>query len=284
LVTLGTSIIMGIFSLNKKYYHAIKLYKVVDGLNAQSFPSSQLTERLVIYFNQTFGSTPDFLNVNYGREFKTFDGFNKALKKKSEIDQIYVAFDSAQTNCYFSFSNPVTHSKKKPLNSMIELVICLGDQFFNTEKSKQLVKELLQDYDFQYGYIQRFEKNVSYATERKMKVNFLYTSSNGHPIDRVWTFHSVGIQHGYLKKLYNINYLNKSQFEDKDLKILIDSFGTKEMLNENILCWTISDNDIEELMKQSIMQIKLIQFDLDKNLFVQSDDAKKISLLMEYPT
>jgi hypothetical protein len=275
---------MGIFILKKKYYYAIKLYKIVDGLNAQSFPTAQLTERLVGYFHQAFESSPDFLTVNYGKEYKTFDGFNKALKKKSEIDQVFVAFDSERTNCYFSLSNPVTYAKKKPQNSMIELIICLGEDFFNADKSKQLVKELLQDYDFEYGYIQKFEKNVSSTTERRMKVNFLYTSSDGHPIDRVWPFHSVGIKHGYLKKLYNVNYLNKSQFDDKDLKILIDTFGIKERLGDNILCWTISDKDIEELMKKSIMPTKLIQFDLDKNLFVQSDDAKRFNLLMEYPT
>jgi hypothetical protein len=275
---------MGFFGPKKKYYYAIKLYKIVDGVKDREFSSSELVEKLIEYFHKEIGLDPNYLNINYQKEFKTLVGFRTAMKKHSEPDLVYIGFDSDKTKCLFSLNNPVTYSNDKPQNSLIDLVICIGEEYFSSDKCRLLIKELLQDYDFEYGYVQRFHHHVSHTSERKMRVNVFYTSSTGHPIDGVWNSHSIGIRYGYLRKLYNINYLNRSQFDDTDLKIFIDRFGTKELISENILCWTISDKNIEELMKEPIMQSKLIQFDLDKNQFVKSDDAKRFNLLMKQPT
>lgn len=276
---------MKIPNRKKSHFYILKLFKITDRQSAKAFPMRKAVLETIENLKNLTSLAPTHFNVNYSKDYKTFKGFEAALKKMQEIVFAFVEFDTDKTKCSFVADNAMeNYSSNKPLNSSIDFYIQFGETYYDDEKVLILCKELFERFQFEYGYIQKFPDNVYGGNEREFKGGLFSKSVTISEIDHIWTFHSLALRFGNFKKLYNINFLNKSHFEDPELKQLISQFGTGRFITPNIIMWLISATEIEMLMKMPDIKKRIVQLDQTDNEFLKSDDAKAFNKMMKIET
>jgi len=168
---------------------------------------------------------------------------------------------------------------EKPENSSIEISIQIASEFAQLKMIELTTKNLITRFDFEYGYITKLPSNYDSGTERKIKKGLFSTSVEVNEIDHAWTFHSVGILDGFIKRLYPINYLNKSHFSDLITKELILKYGTTENISDSTTKWTLSMEEIDKIKNNE--QVRKISIITDNLGFLKTDKAKVFKGKME---
>lgn len=264
------------------YFYVLKLFKITDEQSAKSFPMKKALVENIEHLTNLTGLTPTHFTLNYSKDYSTFEGFRAALSKKTEIVYAFVGFDTDKTKCLFVAENAMeNYSKNKPENSSVDFYLQFGETYYNDEKVISLCKELFENYKFEYGYIQRFPDNVYGGNERKFKGGLFSKSVTVSEIDHIWTFHAIALRFGNFKRLYNVNFLNKSHFENPELQPLINQFGTVRFITPDILMWLISTTEVESLVKLPAIKKRIVQLEKSDNEFLRSKDAKAFNELMK---
>ncbi|UOK41631.1 MULTISPECIES: hypothetical protein [Flavobacterium] len=260
------------FDFKKKYFYLIKLYKITDQNSAEKFPTSKLISESIDELKSLIEIPPTDFELNYSKKYKSLKTFETALSK-SEVIYSYVGFDTEKTKCYFTVDNSMLNYTNKPKNSTIELYMQFDEKYFNNNAIK-ICQSLINNFGFEYGFIHRFPKNIDGDTEKKIKRGLFSSGIEITENDLIWQFHSIGINHGYIKKLYNYNFLNKSQFENSMIKEQLEKYGKNEFISPNMLLWKISDEELKKLINVTSIKKNTIDAPVEENIFLKDDKAK----------
>ena len=205
---------MNFFGKNRTENWIIKLFKITNNKTAEQFDMESCILSTIDLISQKTELKATHFDINYKDSRKTLNGFKKALKKQKEIVYSFVGFNSNKTNTYFTVDNPMLNWTEQPENSSIDISIQIASDLAELNTIELITKNLITSFDFDYGYITKLPSNYDSGTERKIKKGLFSTSVEVNEIDHAWTFHSVGILDGFIKRLYPVNYLNKSHFSD----------------------------------------------------------------------
>ena len=266
---------MNFFKRNRIENWIVKLFKITDSQSAEQFDMESCILSSIYSINQNTGLTATDFDLNYKDSLNTLKGFKKALKNQNEIVYSFVRFESDKTNTYFSISNPMLNYMEQPLNSALKICIQVSSEFANQKTIERIAEELTKTFDFEYGYVTKLPANYDSETERKIKKGLFSTSVEVNNTDLAWTFHLVGIQNGYIKSLYPLNYLNKSHFNDSNFKERILKYGTFENISDKVFKWSLNSDELDDLKKDK--QIKSISIITDNLEFLQTDKAKSFN-------
>ncbi|PIA77422.1 hypothetical protein BFR04_08215 [Gaetbulibacter sp. 4G1] len=270
---------MNFFRKNRTENWIIKLFKITDNKTAEQFDMESCILSTIDSISQKTELKATDFDINYKDSRKTLNGFKKALKKQKEIVYSFVGFDSDKTNTYFTVDNPMLNWTEQPENSSVNISIQIASELVELNSIKLITKNLITSFDFEYGYITKLPSNYDSGTERKIKKGLFSTSVEVNETDRVWTFHSVGILDGFIKRLYPVNYLNKSHFADLRTKELVSEYGIVENISDSISKWTLSLEEIDSLKNnEQIRKISIITDDLG---FLKTEKARVFKGKME---
>ena len=270
---------MKLFGKNKTENWIIKLFKITDNKTAVNFDMVNCILSTIDSISKFSNLKATDFDINYRNSRKTLNGFKKALQKQKEIVYSFVGFDSDKSNTYFTISNPMLNYTEQPNNSKVDICIQVSSEFIEKKNIEWLTEKLIESFDFEYGFITKLPENYDSSTERKVKKGLFSTSVRSHENDGVWTFHSVAILDGFIKRLYPINYLNKSHFNDSSIKEIISKNGHTKKISENITKWTLNLEEIEKLKTyQQIKEISILTPELE---FLKTEKAKAFKDKME---
>lgn len=263
---------MNFFKKNRTKNWIIKLYKITDNKTAEQFDmQSCILLAIELISQKTKLKATDFY-INYKDSRKTLNGFKKALEKQKEVVYSFVSFNSDKTNTHFSINNPMLNWTQKPENSFIKISIQIASELAELKMIELTTENLITCFDFEYGYITKLPSNYDSGTERMIKKGLFSTSVEVNEVDHAWTFHSVGILDGFIKHLYQINYLNKSHFSNLRINELILKYGILEKISDNISKWTLNSDEIDILKNnEEIQNISIITSDFR---FLKTDISK----------
>ncbi len=270
---------MNFFRKNRTENWIIKLFKITDNKTAEQFDMQYCILSAIDLISQKTKLEATYFDINYRDSSKTLNGFKKALKKHKEVVYSFVGFDSDKSNTYFTISNPMLNWNEQPENSSIDISIQIANEFAELNGIEQITKNLITSFDFEYGYITKLPSNYDSGTERKIKKGLFSTSVEVNETDHAWTFHSVGILDGFIKRLYPVNFLNKSHFSDLTTKELILEYGITENISDCITKWTLSTEEIDKLKNNE--QIRKISIITDNLGFFKTEKAKVFKEKME---
>lgn len=264
---------MKLFGKKKKTENwIIKVFKITDNKTAESFDMINCILSTIDSISQFSNLKATDFDINYRDSRKTLNGFKKALKKQKEIVYSFVGFNSNETSTYFTISNPMLNWTEKPENSFIRISVQIPSEYIEQEFIEDIAERLFKNYDFEYGYITTLPVNYDSSTERKMKRGLFSTSVKSDKSDAVWTFHSVAIRDGFIKRLYFTNYLNKSHFNDSSLKEVISNNGITKNVGKSIRKWSLNSEELEKLQThEKIKNISIITPELE---FLKTEKAK----------
>ena len=272
---------MRLFKRNIDHFSILKLFKITDQVSSETFPMKSLILDTIESVTKLTNIQPTHFNLNYSKDYSGLTGFKSALSSISEITFCQVSFAHADKKCMLMIANPMVNQTKKPINSSIDIYIELPIGFSDDDRLITLANDLLINFEFDYGYIHQFPQGYSVVTERKMDGGVFSKSDSVTDFDNIWTFHSVGMNRGYLKNFYSINFLNTSHLDNQPLNKIVSSFGIKKRISDKILMWTISNEDIDILKKLPTVKKYVIESAKSENEFIKSEVAKSFYALMK---
>ncbi|WP_339608105.1 hypothetical protein [uncultured Roseivirga sp.] len=242
---------MGIFGRRDRQHYFLELYKIADQQSASEFDTQGLILRAVELLGNLTGLKANSFNLNYSdKSYKTVKGFKSRFQKYSEVVHCFVAFDSKNTHTCFTVSNPILNylkNEKRPNNSAIDISFQVDADLVEISEIQLLAEKLIKNFSFEYGYLHKFPTNKFHG-EKRVKKGFFSTSVSVGEMDYLWKNHQIGILHGYLKKLYFINYINKSHIINPEISKLLNSYGETEQISDDILKWILRDDEFQTLI------------------------------------
>ena len=272
---------MRLFKTNTEHFSVLKLFKVTDQSSSENFPMKSLILESIESVTKLTNIQPTHFNLNYSKDYSGLAGFKSALSNLSEITFCQSSFFDLHKKCMLMIDNPMVNHSKKPINSTIDIYIEFPLGYLENDQIITLAKDLLKRFEFDYGYLHQFPKGFNGLTERKMSGGLSSKGDSVTDFDSIWTFHSVGMNRGYLKNFYAINFLNKSHLENETLNMIVNLFGIKKQLSDNIFMWTISYDDIDILKKLPTVRKYIIETAKSENEFLKSEEAKSFNALMK---
>ncbi len=263
---------MNLFGKNKTDNWIIKLFKITDIKSAKEFDMENCIISTIDLIGNKLELKATNFDINYKDSRKTLNGFKKTLKSQKEVVYSFVGFDSEKTNTYFTIKNSMLNRTECPENSSIDIQIQISCELAEQNAIELITENLIESFDFEYGYITKLPSNYDSGTERKIKKSLFSSSIDVNETDQVWTFHSVGILDGFIKRLYPVNYLNKSHFADLKTKELTLKYGITENISNSISKWTLSLEELDILKNnEQIQKLSIITDDLR---FLKTEKAK----------
>lgn len=169
-----------------------------------------------------------------------------------------------------------------PKISSIDIELAIEAELVKDNDIKKLLNDLYDVFSFDYGYIIELDDRYDFHTEAKINKGLLGSRTNNLDLDRQWIFHSVGVNEGYIKKLYKYNLLNHSQINQPIIKSLIErNIGKVEELNNGLKIWSLSDADFR-VANEELNDSKYVIINQNNiNLFMNSPEATKFNNLMK---
>lgn len=234
------------FSKKKEIYTIINIYRVVDYSAALQFPTKKLRENLSKSLKDKFDIGFDSLDLNFGfKSWKTSRGLESGLSKIDDQEIVYIRQTNKVNDNFIRISNAILNRNEGEVSyGIVEVQICINQSQVNKTEAKKLMKETLNLIDFDYGYIIQLNQDYDFDTERKKKRGFFGSNSGSQEIDLIWRTHGMAMKNGYLKRLYEINYLNKSHITKSLFQMFKSkSIGSFEEINSEITQWILDDDD-----------------------------------------
>ena len=271
------------FSFTKKEkILCIKLYKVVTLEMTKMHKTKDLIYTLFEYFSTNFDLTFEYFDVNYGfKEFRTNRGFSNYLEKVDDSILSYISMINKNENIVFTVNLPFRNylKGKEPQLSDIYFKFKFCNYPFENFKIVDLVNTLIIKEQLDYGYF--FETDNLNYLDWEYKSS-LFKKDIGFELNVLWNRHLVGINYGYLKKLYKYNFINESQMNQPIVKKSFNQkIGKFERVNENITLWQLDDQEFK-IASNFFKSTPWLMCDENcYELFQNSVDAKLFKSLMK---
>lgn len=238
------------FFKSKKEYDVLKLFKVVDLETAKKFQSKRCVNLLLKFLKDYYNNQPNIFDLNYGnKEWNSFGKFEENIDKFSDENIVYLSAYYSSSKSRFSFSNDILNVKGVSV-SYINITVVLDKSFLNSDSILNLVKELNDFSEFDYGYGFRISEDYDFDTEKKLNKSFfgdsVSISITDDDIDS--EKRKIDVKDGYVKKIYPFNLLNASQLKSLKIKNNIDNkIGNLSKLSDNLFNWVLDDGDLNKI-------------------------------------
>lgn len=276
---------MNIFK-KKQWYKVIKLYKIVDIEQGKSIKTHDIITYCLELFHSTQQGYPSNYEINYGqKEWKTKKGFDKGIAKvDAENIADFAAFLSESLSC-LSIGNNILNIVESsiPDKSIISIEIALPSLSIDVNKMKSFFKDLYAFFQYDYGYVVELAENFDFGTERKIKKKLFGHEVSVEKSDKIWRFHSVGFNHGFLKNIYPLNILNESHITQPIIsQCLTDKIGSLEQINDNLSLWFLNDHELNHV-KNRFKKSKYLMNDKESiPYFLETEEAKGFHEMMKF--
>ena len=170
-----------------------------------------------------------------------------------------------------------------PDKSMVSIEIALPSSFINIDRMSSFFKGLYVFFQYDYGYVVELAENFDFGTERKVKKKLFGYEVSVEKIDNIWRFHSVGINHGFLKNIYPVNILNKSHISQSIVsQCLTEKIGELEQINDNVSLWLLNDHELNDV-KDRFKKSKYLIADIEStDYFLKTEEAKRFHEMMKF--
>lgn len=272
---------MNFFNLNRKrnLFKIIKLYRIVDLEQARKVKIHEIINSCTELMDSTLSSYPDNYEVNYGKkQWKSKKGFNLGISKldKKEIYNVIASFSNSKT--YFSISNSVLNISSDfiPNKSMVTIEIAVPKLSIDFNQLISFLSGLYNIFEYDYGYIVELNEDYDFSTEKKIKKKLFGQEISIEEIDKIWRFHSVGINYGFLKNVYPINILNKTQISQPVVNnCLKEKIGKVEQINNSINLWILTNRELSQVQCFFKQSKYLIANKDTSKYFSDSEESKR---------
>lgn len=271
---------MGLFDLRKKQlYKVVKLYKIVNIEQAKRNNTHNIIKCCLDLVYSLLSKYPDNYEINYGKkQWKSKKGFESGILKVKEYKIFDFSASFSQSKSYICMGNSILNviETSIPNKSVIDIEIAIPSSSSDTDKIMSFLEHLFTFFSYDYGYIVELADNFDFSTERKIKKKLFGYEVTIEEIDKIWRFHSVGINHGFLKNIYPVNVLNKSQISQTIInECLDDQLGNLKEINKQLSIWLLNDTELNQV-KERFKESKYIIANQDSvNHFLESDEAKQ---------
>jgi hypothetical protein len=255
---------MNIFKKVKGNNRLLKLYKPVSQKQAETFETKRLIEFILSEVDklsiklETFYVTGPYPNSGW----KTKNGFLNGLKKKHYKNIHHLILADLENKFFLSFSN-FSHNRTIEVDSdSIDINIMIDEKILS-EKKLNLFSERIYPYlNFEYGYIFKQSKRLS-IDEGEIKNRLFGFSENKNLKYSKWSTYNSATKSGYMRSVYQVNFISNLHLENESLKNVINSIGILENKGKYYQ-WTLSMLEVEKtlgLLKNSEFLVENVEFD-----------------------
>ena len=242
--------------------NVLNLYRIVSLEEARAFDVGKLLSSVIEKLDDATGAHPNSFDINYRDVRKTTKTFLKAIDKRKEV--VFACAGYGAGRPLLSFSNHLLNSTEPPPLDSIDLTIDFYAEH-PIETLYSIVSKAAETLEFDYGYIAKLPVTHDSLTERKVKRSLfgLSESISITASDHFYSKHIPAVKHGYLRSLYNHNFLNDSHLSNIHIDALIkDGIGRLSQFNDGITLWSLEDDEIPSA-KESLTASKVILWSPD---------------------
>lgn len=243
-------------SFRRKEYKVIKLFKVVNLELAQDLKIHSFINRCLDFIFENEKILSESYEINYGiKEWKTKKGLEKGISglKSKDIVSLLAYFNNSKTS--LTFINDILNHDNPPNKSIVNLEIAIeNSETLEFNKISDFIKNLHSIFNYDYGYITHLKDNYDFHSEVKESKSLFVTKVSVGENDINRDINSLGINSGFLKGVYSINILNESHSSNPEIDHLIEKFGAKEKITEELFMWKLNKEEktkVEERLSKT---------------------------------
>ena len=254
----------------KSKYWVLKLYRAVNISESKSFDFKEISLQNLSFFEELNFEEVFDIEINYGiKSWKKTKDFKRFFQTIDNSDITELTFFGEKSCIYFSLCNSLMNYESPDFDGFIELEVAFCKEKFDENIVELYLKEVITDYNFDYGFaIETFSRNSPFTEKnenlvRKGKLpNFL--------------FYSIGVNHGFIKDVYSLNLLNRSHMKLPEIKeLLSNKIGRLYKFNDHLSILKLNDEEMR-IAKEKLYNTKyVIVNDKNPNLFLKSTEAEQ---------
>jgi|SRR5690554_5060541 len=196
----------------------LKLFKVISPKDLYLYNSTTIKDVMSLCLKSFFNDDNNIFNcveLNYGsKNWKSFTTFLKKIDGFSnKIEIVDLVITNIENFNKIIYSNELLNQIKKENFGIVELNICSELNTINKDTANAFIKDLIEIFPIDYGYVFPFEKGMDIHTEKIVKKSIFGTSISVTKEDILKRNSLLNLNSGFFPKLYPINFLNQSQFD-----------------------------------------------------------------------
>ncbi|MEC3906073.1 hypothetical protein VOI54_03530 [Tamlana sp. 2201CG12-4] len=263
---------MNWFKKNIGNNRLLKLYKAVTQSEAELYDTKGLIELLLAEFDHlklnlnSFYITGPYPNDGW----KTKKGFVNGLKKKEFKNVHHLMISDSEDSMFFNFEN-WSHNRTIEVESdSIVFELMFDENLITNQELISLGKRLNEVLSFEYGYVFTQSKRLS-ISEGKIKNGFFSYSEKENPEFRKWSRYESATKSGFIRNIYELNFISPKHFENEELSAVVKSLGQLEN-HSSYSIWTLTKKEVE----QAINQLKTSSFLVKNESFNETEICRQI--------
>ena len=242
------------FWRSKKRHYYIELYKVVDFQKASDFNITNFIEFLITHAETTQQLKVTRIDLNYSNlVFHSINSLRKYENSERNICYAFVEYDVSEGTTYTTVDNFMlnyTSKEHRPKYKALDIGVSIDQEVIQRPDVIGLVDELVKEFQLEYGSIHLYRSDKFYGNTKVRHGIFSFSTLNNKD-DLLWSNNQQSLRNGFIKKLYYINYLNKSQVNNKYLSPYLRSFGEMSEVNALIDRWTLTEKEYAYLINST---------------------------------
>ena len=241
---------MKLFKKNIGNNRLLKLYKSVTRSEAELYDTKGLIELLLAEFdNLKLNLNSFYITGPYpGDGWKTKKGFLTGLTKKGFKNVHHLTISDSNELMGLNFEN-WSHNRTIEVDSDAIVFELMFDENLITDQALiSLGKRLNEVLHFEYGYVFTQSKSRS-ISEGKIKNGFFSYSEKENPEFQKWSRYESATKSGFIRDIYEINFISPKHFENEELSKVMKSLGQLEN-HDGYSIWMLSTNEVEQAINQ----------------------------------
>jgi hypothetical protein len=234
---------MDLFKKNIGNNMLLKLYKAVSQSEAESFDAKSLIGFLLAEFDKlrlnlnSFYVTGPYPNGGW----KTVNGFLGGLNKKDFKNIHHLMVSDSENSMLLNFQN-WSHNRTIEVDSdSIVVEMMFDEKLMTSHELASLGNRLHEFLDFEYGYAFTLPKKFSISEGVIKNGFFSYSQKENHEYQK-WSKYESATKFGYIRKVYELNFLTQKHLENVELNAVIKSLGRLESQNQ-LSIWMLTKSE-----------------------------------------
>lgn len=257
----------------------LKLYKAVSQSEAEAFDTRSLIHLLLNEFHQLRLNLNDFyITGPYPNDgWKTKKGFLNGLSKKDFKNVHHLMISDSEDLMFLNFNNWSHNRKVEVKSDSIVIELMLDERIMNYKELASLGQRLYDVLNFEYGY--GFTQSKRFSVSEGMIKNGFFSYSEKENLEyRKWSKYESATKFGFLRNIFELNFLSPKHFENEELSKVVKSLGHLENYNGYSI-WTLTKIEVE----QAVNQLKTSMLLVKNESFNDTDTCRLIDAeIMKY--
>lgn len=236
---------MNPFKKNKGHNRLLNLSRAVSQVEAEAFDTKQLIDFLLVEFDKMnlelshFYVTGPYPNNGW----TTKKGFLNGLKKKNYRNIHHLLISDSKDYMFMSFTNWSHNYTIESKYDSIAFSLMVDENFLTNEELVSFGKKLHSVLNFEYGYVFIQSKKFS-ISEGKIKRGLFTHSESNNPKFTRWLAYDSATKFGFIRSIYQFNFLTKAHFENEYLREVIQNIGKLDDQGDYCV-WALSPEEVE---------------------------------------